>query len=128
MLYGLERTGGRYVLVVDDEPIIREMVRRYLEYHGFEVGEAADMEEARQKIHARPPDGALLDKNLPDGSGVELIADVRAARAKAAVFVWTGYPATEAQARAEELGATGFFVKPVDMSELLAAFRAALGV
>jgi DNA-binding response OmpR family regulator len=128
MLAALERHGGRYVLVVDDEPIIREMVKRYLEYHGFEVAEAADAKEARQKIHARPPDAVLLDKNLPDGSGVELIADVRAARANCAVFVWTGYPAAEAQVRAEELGATGFFIKPIDMAELLAAFRAALGV
>ena len=115
------------MLVVDDEPIIREMVKRYHEYHGFEVGEASDAREARAKIAERPPDGALLDKNLPDGSGVELIRDVRAARARAAVFVWTGYPASDAQKRAEELGATGFFVKPIDMGEILAAFRAALG-
>src|SRR5438477_410383 len=65
---GVMRRGGggaTYLLVVDDEPIIREMVRRYFEFHGFEVGECTDVEDARAKIVARPPDAALLDKNLP---------------------------------------------------------------
>ena len=61
-----------------------------------------------------------------DVAGAELDLDVRACRPDAAVFVWTGYPANEAIARAKELGADGCLVKPVDMGEVLAAFQRAL--
>ena len=116
----------KYILVVDDEEVIRRTLRRYFEHHGYEVGEAPDIEEARGSLHARAPDGVFLDKNLPGGSGVEFIAEVRAVRKDTVVLVITGYASSQSAARAQELGADGYLSKPFRLEEARTALESAL--
>jgi DNA-binding response OmpR family regulator len=118
--------GGKLILVVDDEEIIRRTLRRYFEHHGYEVVEAPDIREARESLKARAPDGVFIDKNLPGGSGVEFIAEVRAARTDAVVLVITGYASVQSAARAQELGADAYLAKPFRLEEAKVALESAL--
>jgi DNA-binding response OmpR family regulator len=116
----------RYLLVVDDEEVIRRTLRRYFEHHGYEVAEAPDLAEARASLRTRAPDGVLLDKNLPGGSGVEFISEVRQAHRGTVVLVITGYASPQSAARAQELGADGYLAKPFRLEEAKVALEAAL--
>jgi DNA-binding response OmpR family regulator len=119
-------TSMKRILVVDDEEIIRRTLRRYFEHHGYEVSEAPDLKEARETLSKSAPDGVFLDKNLPGGSGVEFIAEVRKARSDAVVLVITGYASVQSAARAQELGADGYLAKPFRLEEAKTALEGAL--
>jgi len=68
----------RHLLVVDDEPHIGLVLRPYLEQLGYRVSFARTLDEARTALRASPPaDGLLLDLHLPDGSGLDLLRDLR---------------------------------------------------
>ena len=120
------QNGKGYLLVVDDEEVIRRTLRRYFEHHGYDVGEAPDLTEARESLKARTPDAVFLDKNLPGGSGVEFIAEVRATRQNAVVLVITGYASAQSAARAQELGADGYLAKPFRLEDAKIALESAL--
>ncbi len=78
------QAGPRHVLLVDDEPHVALLVRPLLEQLGVTVVTARSLDEARRAL-ARPPEPAamLLDLHLPDGSGLELLRELRAAPATA---------------------------------------------
>src|SRR5207244_3651566 len=65
------------VLVVDDEPIVRDVVVRYLRRDGYETREAATGEEARQILESEPPELVVLDVMLPGTDGLELCRWIR---------------------------------------------------
>jgi len=68
----------RHLLVVDDEPHIGLVLRPYLEQLGYRVSFARTLDEARIALRASPPaDGLLLDLHLPDGSGLDLLRELR---------------------------------------------------
>lgn len=67
----------RQVLVVDDEPHIRAVLRGYLEAEGFPVAEAADGESAVDAVRRHPPDRVLLDIVLPGEDGLEALRQIR---------------------------------------------------
>ncbi len=71
-------TSARHLLVVDDEPHIGLVLRPLLEQLGYSVSFARTLDEARSALRARPAtDGLLLDLHLPDGSGLDLLRDLR---------------------------------------------------
>ncbi|MDP3983665.1 MAG: response regulator, partial [Acidimicrobiia bacterium] len=65
------------VLVVDDEPKIRDVLRRYLVADGFDVSEAATGEEALERVRALHPEVVVLDVRLPGKDGFEVLAELR---------------------------------------------------
>jgi DNA-binding response OmpR family regulator len=67
-----------HVLVVEDEPNLRMIIRRNLEHRGVRVSEAADAAEALQSLAANRPDLMLLDINLPDRTGWDVLRDLQA--------------------------------------------------
>jgi DNA-binding response OmpR family regulator len=68
----------KHLLVVDDEPHIGLVLRPFLEQLGYRVSFARTLDEARSALRASPPaDGLLLDLHLPDGSGLDLLRDLR---------------------------------------------------
>ena len=72
--FSAEDQGVSTILVVDDEPIVRDVVVRYLERDGFRTGEAASGDEAQRLLERQPPSLVVLDVLLPGIDGLELCA------------------------------------------------------
>src|SRR5438445_436617 len=100
------------ILVVDDEPLILKVVGRQLARHGHEVVPAADGAEARARAAEGRFEVALVDKNLPDTNGLEVIRELRARDPEVQPIVMTGYPSTESAIEAIQLGASAYLTKP----------------
>ena len=100
------------VLIVDDHAGFRGEARTLLESAGYDVvGEAATVTEASATAASLQPDLVILDIGLPDGSGLDAIADIRAAAPGTAVVLVSVRPATDYGRRLAESGATGFISK-----------------
>jgi PAS domain S-box-containing protein len=106
------------VLVVDDEPVIHELVREVM--HTSEIVSAMSVTEAHAYVRRGDVfDAALVDKNLPDGSGIDLVRWLRAERPDAEVVMITAYPSMDSALEAMSLGAMDYLVKPMrDINEL----------
>ena len=113
------------VLVVDDEPHIRRLLRTTLERSNYEVIEAAGAREALDRLTNSQPDIVLLDLGLPDRDGLELVPLIRK-QSKATLLVISARDATDQKVAALDLGADDYVTKPFDTEELLARIRAAL--
>ena len=115
------------VLVVDDEPVVREGIRRVLGAAGWRVATAADARQAAAHPAAVSCRIVLCDLMLPDHSGIDVLRALRKARPDLPVVMITGYGTTESRERALEAGAADFLLKPFEESELLAVVRRVLG-
>lgn len=113
------------VFLVDDHEVVRQGVRALLEASGeMEVaGEAANIEQAMQRIPAVRPNVAVLDVRLPDGTGVELCRDLRSNHPEIACLMLTSYSDDEALFEAIVAGAAGYVLKQIRGSELVTAIR-----
>ena len=115
---------GERILVIDDEPAIRLLVRRSLERSGYEVDEAESGRSAIAAVAHRVPALAVLDLGLPDRDGLELIQPIRAAGS--AILVLTARDQSAEKVAALDLGADDYVTKPFDTEELLARVRTSL--
>ena len=113
------------LFLLDDHEIVRRGLRELLEAEeDLEVvGEASTGEEARTRVPATRPDVALLDVSLPDGSGVEVCRDLRAAHPDLRCIMLTSYADDEALFDAIMAGAAGYLLKQVRGVELLEGIR-----
>lgn len=104
------------VLLVDDDPVLRELVRVELQDAGFQVHEAQDVHDAQQMVRFERPDVALVDVLLPGESGLELTAWLRGQpwAAHLPIIVLTGLEHDEVIELAFDAGATDFIRKPVE--------------
>lgn len=116
------------ILVVEDEPAIRELIAVNLRHAGYVPLLAADVAEARSRIDAALPDLILLDWMLPDGSGTELARRLRAdARTRELPIIMLTARAQESDKLGGfEAGADDYVTKPFSPRELLARVRALL--
>ncbi len=114
------------VLVVDDEPVIRDAVRLVLGPEGFEVAEAGDGPSALAHPALAECRLVLCDMMMPGCDGVELVREMRRRRPELAIVLITGYATAEHAARAIEAGASAFLAKPFDEDELLDLVRQVL--
>jgi two-component system, OmpR family, KDP operon response regulator KdpE len=112
------------ILLVDDEPAIRRLVRSAVERSGQTVDEAATATEALAMAGHGGRELVLLDLGLPDRDGLELIPLFKAQGL--AVIVLTARDATDEKVHALDLGADDYVTKPFDTEELLARIRVAL--
>jgi len=106
------------ILVVDDERGIRAGLRLFLEARGYEVAEAGTAEEARAALKSHPPDVVLVDQQLPDSDGIDLLPAIKDLAPLASILMLTGYATIELAVRAIKEGAEQFLVKPVDLKAL----------
>jgi two-component system KDP operon response regulator KdpE len=113
------------VLVVDDEPQIRILLKATLGRAGYAVAEAANAREALNSKAIDKPDLILLDLGLPDRDGLELVSALRA-EPRSALIVVSARDQTEQKVAALDLGADDYVTKPFDTEELLARVRASL--
>ncbi len=120
----------RHLLVVDDEPHIGLLLRPHLERLGYAVSIARTLAEARHTLRGGGPplDAMLLDLHLPDGSGLDLLRELRSAAATRAfpVIVLTAEGEERILEEAESLGA-GLLTKPFSPTKLTARIAAMLG-
>jgi two-component system, OmpR family, phosphate regulon response regulator PhoB len=113
------------VLVVDDEPIVREVVLRYLERDGFRTLEAADGDTARRLVETESPGLVILDIMLPGVDGLELCRWIRA-RSELPVILLTARGEEADRIVGLELGADDYVTKPFSPRELAARVRTVL--
>jgi two-component system, OmpR family, KDP operon response regulator KdpE len=113
------------VLVVDDEPPIRKLLRMGLGTQGYRVIEAADGKAALDLAREKP-DLIILDLGLPDMQGLELLRAIRARDDSVPIVVLSSRDDEVAKVQALDLGADDYVTKPFGMDELLARIRAAL--
>lgn len=113
------------VLVVDDEPQIRRVMRTTLTAQGYRVSEARSGEEALEKMWADKCDLVLLDMNMPGMGGVEACRAIRA-DSDAAIIMLTIRNTEKDKVEALDAGADDYVTKPFSTPELLARIRAAL--
>ena len=113
------------VLVVDDEPTIREVVVRYLEREGYRTLEAADGRRARELIESDPPSLVVLDLMLPGTDGLALCRWIRA-RSSVPVIMLTARGEEADRIVGLEVGADDYVTKPFSPRELTARVRTVL--
>ncbi len=117
-----------HILIVEDEPAIREMIRFALNREGYDVGEAEDVAQARRHIADHRPDLIIVDWMLPDIPGIEFIRGLRREE------IYRDIPLIMLTARAEEYdkvkgldcGADDYMTKPVSLRELFSRINALL--
>lgn len=125
---GTSRAGGApapRVLIVDDDPGLREFLRVHLEADGCVVREAGSAEDGLASLEEELPDLILLDVQMPRMDGFEMLQRVRQRHGVETipVVMFSGKVEAGAQAAAEEAGAQAFIGKPFDPEQLLASTR-----
>lgn len=116
-----------YILVVDDEKDIRELVKEILEDEGYEVDLADGGEAARRARQNRRPDLVLLDIWMPDVDGITLLKEwSQSGRVEFPVIMISGHGTVETAVEATRLGAYDFLEKPLSLAKLLLTIKRAL--
>jgi two-component system chemotaxis response regulator CheY len=109
-----------YVLVVDDDPDIRSLLRMHLASAGYEVGVAEDAIRAGYMVLARAPDLIVTDVNMPYLDGFEFVTAIRSDKTLPHIPVIFLTSVEDGDHRGRELGAVGYLLKPVRADRLLA--------
>ncbi|MCI0400669.1 MAG: sigma-54 dependent transcriptional regulator [Gammaproteobacteria bacterium] len=116
------------VLVVEDEAVFAKAVCKRLEKTGYQCAIAGTLDAAHRKFQEMEPDLILLDMRLPDGSGLDFLADLRRKyRSGAAVLVLSAYGEVEDAVAAMKLNASDYVKKPIDLDELLVNVQKVFG-
>jgi DNA-binding NtrC family response regulator len=123
----LEQLNAGKVLIIDDEAAIRESLQILLEDEGYEVANAQDGEEGLSLLDVQAFDLVLLDFQLPDRNGLEILKDIRERDPELAVIMITAYGTTENAVAAIKCGAANFIAKPWNNEKLQADVRSAIG-
>ncbi|MDD5330383.1 MAG: response regulator [Sulfuricella sp.] len=113
------------VLIVDDDRLVLATLAKGLRQWGYEVAEASSGEAGLKFALETKPDMVLLDVNMPKMSGLEVARALRAQTSLPFMFL-TAYGDSEIVKQAADLGAMGYLVKPVDISQIVPAIEAAL--
>jgi DNA-binding response OmpR family regulator len=116
---------GKTIAIVDDEPHIVDMLSTFLRIKGYRTCSADSGEKVPVLLQLEHPDALLLDLMLPDIDGFEVLARLRAApaTAKLPVLIVSARTDLASKTRAEQVGANGYFTKPVRMPVLIAALE-----
>ena len=117
------------VFLLDDHEVVREGIRHLIDAAGDleVVGEASSAREALEKIPSLAPQVAVLDVRLPDGNGVEVCRDIRSLDRKIACLMLTSFSDDEALFDAIMAGASGYVLKEIRGSDLVASIRKVAG-
>jgi len=117
-----------YILVVDDEPDIRQLVKEILEDEGYEVETAENGQAARESFHLRQPELILLDIWMPDIDGISLLKEWAENNeiGDSPVIMMSGHGSVETAVEATRLGAYDFLEKPLSLAKLLLTIEHAL--
>ncbi len=119
--------GRARVLVVDDEPAIRDLLSKTLALAEYEVDLAPDGKTALERLRIVPYDLLITDLRMPGVDGLTVIREGRRLRADLPVIIITGYSSEASAIEAVNLGVSGYLTKPFRVPRVLAAAAKALG-
>lgn len=111
------------MLLVDDDDVFRERLARAFGARGLVVRTASSIAAASELIAAERFEAAVIDLNLPDGSGLTLLQPLRVSNEAIRILVLTGYGSIANALQAVRLGAHDYLTKPADADQILAAIR-----
>ncbi|PAV49620.1 DNA-binding response regulator [Pseudomonas sp. HAR-UPW-AIA-41] len=115
-----------HLLLIDDDLELCDLLSRWLSQEGFVVSASHDGQQARQQLQAQSPDAVILDVMLPDGSGLELLKQLRQDHPELPVLMLSARGEPLDRILGLELGADDYLAKPCDPRELTARLRAVL--
>ena len=114
------------VLIVDDEPIVRESIRDWLQDAGYQVATAETGEQALEMVEKQDFSVMVLDIRLPGKTGITVLKEVKAERPWIKSIIITAYPSAETAVEAMKLGAVDYLIKPFAPDDLERLIREAL--
>ena len=115
------------VLIVDDHVVVRHGLKSAIQSHGYEVvAEAGSINEAQAFMAQTNPDAIIVDINLPDGSGFDLVAWSRRVSPRTAIVVLTLNDGADYVRAAKSAGANAFIIKNAPLSDVIAALDFAI--
>jgi two-component system KDP operon response regulator KdpE len=114
------------ILIADDDPDLRLVLRRTLEALGFEIGECASGEQAVREVEARRFDAVLMDVNMPGAGGIEACRELRRTAPYLQILMLTVRDSESAKIEALDAGADDYVTKPFSIPELAARLRSAV--
>jgi two-component system response regulator MprA len=114
------------VLIVDDEPAVRQALKRALDLEGFEVELAENGEQALVAAAGKEPDAVILDVMMPGLDGIQTCRKLRASGSRVPILMLTAKVEVEDRVAGLDAGADDYLVKPFALAELLARLRALL--
>jgi two-component system nitrogen regulation response regulator NtrX len=116
MLWGIPNMIS--IIIIDDDPEIRNMLSSVLEEEGYSIEAVGDGKSALKKCEKLPFDIALIDVELPDTKGTELLTQLKAIQPKMIRIVITGHPSIETAIKSVNERADGYLLKPFNMDNL----------
>jgi len=114
------------ILVVDDEPIVRESIGDWLKDAGYQVVTAKTGEEALELIEKQDFGVIILDVRLPGKTGITVLREVKGLKPEMKSIIITAYPSEELAREAMELGAVDYLIKPISVDSLERLIRETL--
>jgi DNA-binding NtrC family response regulator len=114
------------ILIVDDEPIVRESIRDWLKDAGYNVATAETGEEALEMIKKQDFSVVVLDIRLPGQTGISVLKQVKALKPEIKSIIITAYPSEELLNEAKRLDAIDYLIKPIAPDDLERLIREAL--
>jgi len=114
------------ILIVDDEPIVRESIRDWLEDAGYQVATAESGEDALRMIEKQDFQVLVLDVRLPGKTGLQILKEIKVLKPQIKSIIITAYPSAELAVEAMKLGAVDYLIKPIAPDELEKLIRETL--
>ncbi|MDR6921668.1 MULTISPECIES: response regulator transcription factor [Chryseobacterium] len=114
------------ILIIEDEPQLRETVQSFLEAEQFIVEYAEDYSSGLEKIISYEYDCILLDIMLPDGNGIELLREIKKMHKKDPVIILSAKDSVDDKVAGLEIGADDYLAKPFHLAELMARIRSVI--
>ena len=106
------------VLIVDDEPIVRESIADWLKDAGYQVATAESGEEALQMIEQQDFGVVIMYIRLPGKTGIQVLREIKTAKPQIKSIIITAYSSAELAEEAKKVGAVDFLIKPIAIDEL----------
>jgi two-component system response regulator RegA len=115
---------GVSLLLVEDDPVLRDRIARALALRGLDVRAAGTVSDALRLAQDDPPELAVIDLRIGQASGLDLIPQLKALEPATRIVVLTGFGSVATAVQAVRQGAVNYLTKPADADEILAAFDA----
>lgn len=114
------------LLIIEDEPVLRDSILEYLERQGYICESANDFKQALEKVREFDYDCIVADITLPLGSGLDIVKELKSLESRAGIIIISAKDALEDKLKGLELGADDYLTKPFHLSELNARINAIL--